>query len=81
MRWRIITGSEMSLAELLSVERIFSRVEDIRDAADDSEKAHAMEDDLHQQVLTVIAAGAPNADKLAAEALKTVAIKFPRCCA
>lgn len=48
--------------------------------AHDDETAHVHEDALHVAVLRAIAAGAPNAQTLAVEALKTVGLDFSRWC-
>lgn len=47
----------------------------------DPEAAHSMEDDMFVDVLRAIADGAPNAQEMAREALKSVALDFPRWCA
>lgn len=65
----------------MTVEEIKDRVQKIRDLAGDDERAHSMEDDLHQDVLAEIANGAPNAAELAREALLTLGIEFARWCA
>lgn len=57
------------------------RVEAIAAAHGDYEMAHGDEDRLHQDVLRAIAAGAPDAAELAAEALRTLELDFPRYCA
>jgi len=57
------------------------RVAAIEAAHDDYEMAHSDEDSLHHDVLRAIAAGAPNAAELAAEALRTLELDFPRYCA
>jgi regulator of protease activity HflC (stomatin/prohibitin superfamily) len=63
---------------------VTERVEEIRELAGDYEAAHSREDQLHQDVLRAIATGrydAKFAAQLAAEALKTTEIDFPRPCA
>lgn len=62
---------------------VLARVEYIRNIADDDERAHAREDELHQDVLAEIARGipGPRAWALATAALKTKEIKFARWCA
>lgn len=58
------------------------RVTEIRKAVDDDERAHGLEDQLHQDVLRAIASGRMfNPAALAAEALKTKTISFARWCA
>ena len=47
----------------------------------DDEAAHGMTDDLHRDVLAAIAAGAPDAQILAAAALRTETLGFSRWCA
>lgn len=62
-------------------EEVASQVEAIRAAAydDDDEKAHCMEDDLHQDVLRAIALGECTDPATCARiALATVDIKFSR---
>jgi hypothetical protein len=49
--------------------------------ASDDERAHAMEDELHVEVLDAIAQGEPYPAELAREALRTVEIHFARWCA
>ena len=65
----------------MTVEEVRAWVEEIRITAHDDEKAHGMEDALHQEVLRAVAENAPNAAALAAEALKTRDIDFYRWCA
>lgn len=61
----------------ITVKEIDRDVEEIRKIADeDPEAAHGNEKNLWRAVLASIADGAPNADKLAAAALKTTEIKF-----
>jgi hypothetical protein len=54
------------------------RVARIREMAGDSEAAHAAEDDLWQDVLEAIRDGAENPGELAAIALRTADMEFPR---
>lgn len=65
----------------MTVEEIRDWIETIKKKASDDEVAHAMEDELHQEVLQAISEGAPNAAELAFEALKTCDIAFARWCA
>jgi hypothetical protein len=62
----------------MTAEEVRDRVEKIRAIADDDEAAHHQEDQLHQDVLTHLAAQGHN---IAAEALRTIAIDFARWCA
>lgn len=66
---------------MLTVDEVRKRVARIAGIVGDDEVAHSEEDALHQAVLSSIAAGAPNAAELAAEALKTCEIGFARWCA
>ena len=67
---------------LMTVGRVLNKVEDIRHAAGDAEAAHGMEDQLHQDVLEAIANGrCQEPKKVAAAALLTKEIEFPRWCA
>lgn len=60
-------------------EWIDERLANLRDVGDsDPEAAHALEDDLWEDVLRAIAAGADEPEKLAREALLTQEVKFPR---
>jgi hypothetical protein len=68
-------GDEMTVAE------INERVQQIKDKASDPETAHSAEDQLHDDVLQAIADGADNPRELAAAALATLKIEFPRWCA
>lgn len=54
------------------------RVAEIAAVTSDFEAAHGREDDLYRDVLRAIAEGAPDAAKLAAEALKTQELDFDR---
>jgi hypothetical protein len=62
----------------LTLEDVQSRVHQIRAAADDDERAHALEDDLHRDVLRYFA---ETGSQIAIEALKTLDIDFSRWCA
>lgn len=64
--------------EHLTVPDVAAGVEEVRERSGDEEVAHGREDGLHQRVLRAIAAGAPDAPALAAEALKTTEIEFDR---
>ncbi len=68
----------MSAPVPLTVETIRERVELIRAQADDDERAHSAEDQLHQDVLRHFAEAG---NSLAAEALKSLDIDFARWCA
>jgi hypothetical protein len=65
----------------VTTEEVRHRVDEIWESVNDDEHAHGLEDDLWQDVLRAIAAGAPNAAELATEALKTTDIEFARWCA
>ena len=65
----------------LTVDVVRSRVASIAKIGGDPECAHSSEDTLRDDVLEAIAAGAPNAQELAREALKTNDLTFPRWCA
>lgn len=67
----------------MTVEDVKAAVKQIRErCGEDYESAHGMEDLLYKNVLRAIARGkAEDPKKLAAEALKTRNIKFPRHCA
>lgn len=60
-------------------QEVRERVEAIRAQADDPEVAHVMEDRLWFEVLSVMAQW--DGCEIAAEALKTREIEFPRWCA
>jgi hypothetical protein len=65
----------------MDVPEIERRVVEIARVAEDDERAHGMEDDLHQDVLASIANdnhSAKNCKRLAAAALKTKSIEFGR---
>lgn len=50
----------------------------VRELSADDEAAHGIEDDLWEEVLQAIAEGHPQAQQLAAEAIKTRSIQFSR---
>lgn len=63
----------------MTEEKLRERIGEIVEARDDAEKAHSLEDDLHQDVLRAIAAGdAANPAALAKLALTTKFIPFKR---
>lgn len=64
----------------MTVEEVRERVALIRAASadDDDERAHGLEDQLHQDVLRYLA---DNGHRIAAEALTTLDIDFARWCA
>ncbi len=62
----------------MTLEEVEQRVQRIRDAAPDDERAHALEDALYIEIVRHHAA---NGCPLAREALKTADIKFARWCA
>lgn len=66
---------------LLTVEDVARRLADIHAIQDDDERAHSMADGLYRDVLTSIAAGAPDAPTLAAAALRLETLDFARWCA
>ena len=65
----------------MTADEVRAAVAQIAKCADDYERAHGKEDDLHEAVLQAIADGAENAAELAREALKTADIEFARYCA
>ena len=66
----------------MNVTHIKKRVEEIRECQHDDEKAHVLEDKLHQDVLTAIADGSCVVPRRAAtEAIKTMDIEYSRWCA
>lgn len=66
----------------MDIQDVIRRIESIKSKSTyDPEVAHGKEDDLYLDVLVAIAEGAPNAKELAAEAIKTQGIDFPRWCA
>ena len=65
----------------MTVDQVLAEVAKVRELAGDYEGAHGREDLLRTRVLEAIAGGAPNAAELAAAALKTGEISFPRYCA
>ncbi len=68
------------MSKLTPVE-VKERVDKIAAIKHDDEESHLAEDALHRDVLKAIAEGCPNPAELAAEALKTVELKFERWCA
>lgn len=62
----------------MTVGPVNQRVKAIKNCAGDYEIAHSLEDYLFQDVLAAIAAGNPNAQKLAAAALKPAKLAFER---
>jgi hypothetical protein len=64
----------------MTVYRIKKLIAEIKKQANkfDHERAHGLEDELYIKVLTAIAQGEPNAQKLAKAALKSQRIKFFR---
>lgn len=67
----------------MTIEDVEKRIEEIKTkvAEHDDEGAHSSEDALHEEVLRAIAAGATNAQDLAAMALTTLQLDFCRWCA
>lgn len=65
----------------MTIDDVKRRVEAINAIRGDSEEAHSLEDELHWDVLGVIALGAENARELANAAMKTREIEFERWCA
>lgn len=65
----------------MTLEEIKRAVEEIRQLRCDDERAHNLEDTLHQNVLRAIVDGPPNAPELARAALETLDIAFARWCA
>ncbi len=64
---------------MMEVEDVKQKVAEIQAlAVRDEEEAHVAESELYQEVLRAIAAGAPNAQALAEEALKATLIDFSR---
>ena len=68
-------------AKAFGLKQVREQVELIRQNADDFEAAHGAEDALRFTVLKAIAEGVKNPEKLAAAALETSSIDFPRPCA
>jgi hypothetical protein len=63
----------------MTVDEIRARVARLAEVGDVDDEGHVAEDELHQDVLRAIAAGAPNAAELAAEALRSLDLdNFPR---
>ncbi|MEU0018034.1 hypothetical protein ABZ173_10225 [Streptomyces rochei] len=65
----------------LTAEDVARRLAKIQTLQGDDEAAHGEEDLLHRDVLAAIAAGAPDAQLLAAAALRTETLDFSRWCA
>ncbi|MCF3101451.1 hypothetical protein IPZ58_07635 [Streptomyces roseoverticillatus] len=65
----------------MTVEDVARRLAEIAHFRDDAEVAHGLTDELHIAVLRSIAAGAPDAETLAAAALRSETIDFNRWCA
>ncbi|MBB4893368.1 hypothetical protein FHS39_002399 [Streptomyces olivoverticillatus] len=63
---------------LLTVEDVARRLAEIAHHQHDDEAAHSLEDQLHADVLRTIAAGAPDAEFLAAAALRSGTVNFAR---
>lgn len=70
---------------MITVETIEERITDmghmLRLNTVDHEALHILETHLHKQVMIAIAAGAPEAQRLARAALKTAQLDFERWCA
>ena len=64
----------------MTVDEVQRAVDEIRAARADAVMAHEAEDTLRRRVLTAIAAGVPDAPRLAAAALATDDIDFSRGC-
>lgn len=65
----------------MTPQEVRERVAEIRKVCDDAERAHSLEDALHQRVLNVIGYGRLGIKEqraLAREAMKTTKIEFPR---
>lgn len=60
------------------IARAKAKLEEIRHAAPDDEKAHGLEDDFYMWTLKKVRAGHPQSQKLAGIALKTSSIEFAR---
>lgn len=74
-------SEKLKIQTVKDVKREVSRIQQVYDQQGDDEGCHSDEDALHITVLGLIADGASDADKLAAEALKTTKIPFHRWCA
>lgn len=72
-----LAGQARKLTVAEVEQRVIELVNHFQDSQDD-ERAHGKEEELHQDVLTAIAAGARNPKALAAAALKTLDIEFSR---
>jgi hypothetical protein len=62
----------------VTIEEVRERLAIIRRNADDDEKAHALEDALHQDVIRYFAA---TGNEVAKEAIRSLEIEFSRSCA
>lgn len=64
----------------MTLEEIAERVAQVKTVAGarDFEHAHTLEDNLVDDVLTVIAAGASNAQELAQRTMEALRLDFPR---
>lgn len=72
---------QWEVGEVLTVKDVVLAIRKIREVSHDDEKAHAMEDDLREKVLTAVARGRVTGDKArewAALALTTSDIEFAR---
>ena len=66
----------------MEIEEVKRRVAEIASCSGDPEAAHSMEDDLHRDVLRVIAdRSCKDPAAFAKAALATLALDFPRWCA
>lgn len=65
----------------ITAEDIAHRLAAIHAVQNDDERAHGLADDLYRDVLTAIAAGAQDAQLLAAAALRVETLDFARWCA
>lgn len=65
----------------MNVEGVRARAEVIRQLENADARCHQLEDELRREVLKAIAAGHPDAQRLAQEALLTDHIEFDRWCA
>lgn len=66
----------------MDIEEVKRRVAEIASCSGDPEAAHSMEDDLHRDVLRVIADGTCKEPAAFAKcALQSLALDFPRWCA
>jgi hypothetical protein len=65
----------------LTTEDVAHRLAAIHATQDDDERAHGLADSLYRDVLAAIAAGASDAQVLAAAALRVETLDFARWCA